>query len=119
MILKTYQACNLPVPGDDGLKTKSLVLCEDLEDIPDNELDHCFRQARLNRNDSFFPSTGQIITAWDARSAAIRREKENNAPKMIGEPTPEGISTDVRDYIKRPTPEKLAKLREKYPNAGF
>lgn len=121
MILKMYHACNLPVPGDDGLRTKAMVFCEDLDDIPDSELDHCFREARIKRNDSFFPSTGEVMTAWGHRSAEIVRLRENEEGeiKQLSESAPEGMGTDCNDYMENPTPEKLERLRKKYPNAGF
>jgi hypothetical protein len=121
MILKMYHACNSPVPGDDGLKTKAMVFCEDLEDIPDSELDHCFRQARLKRNDSFFPATGEILKAWSLRSEEINRPKDSAAERMkeLPPPAPPDMAKDSAEYIANPTPEKLEALREKYPDAGF
>ena len=120
-LVKTFSACNQNPPGNDGLTTKALIFCEDLEDIPTSELDHCFRQARIDSNDSFFPSTGKVMAAWDNRSAEIVRlrdaeEKEN---LTLPEPAPEEMAADCNDYIKDPTPEKLEVLRAKYPNAGF
>lgn len=117
VITKTYTACNLPIPDKGGMAAKVYVFCEDLEDIPDNELDHCFRQARLNRQDSFFPSTAQVLKAWEQRANEIRREREKN--KALPEPSSIEMGRDCANYMSDPTPEKLKRLREKYPNAGF
>lgn len=118
-LTKTYTACGLPIPNENGLKVKTFVFCEDLDDIPDRELDVCFRIARLSRNDSFFPATGQLIKAWQTRSAEIERDKQENEIKELPEPSPEGIETDCNNYFLNPTPEKLEELKKKYPNAGF
>jgi hypothetical protein len=121
VLTKTFLALNQKPPGDEGLMTKAFVFCEDLDDIPTEELDYCFRQARLNRSDSFFPSTGEVMTAWSHRSAEIVRLKENEEQEnlQLPEPAPLDMAKDSADYISNPTPEKLAALKEKYPNAGF
>ena len=118
---KTSLALNQKPPSDDGLMTKALVFDEDLEGIPTDELDYCFRQARLNRNDSFFPSTGEVMTAWEHRSAEIVRVRENEESQnlQLPERAPEGMGTDCEDYVANPTPEKLEELKAKYPDAGF
>jgi hypothetical protein len=121
VLLKTYLALNQKPPGENGLLTRALVVGEDLDDIPTEELDYCFRQARLSRSDSFFPSTGEVMTVWGHRSAEIVRLRENKEGevKQLSEPAPEGIGTDCDDYVANPTPEKLKRLQDKYPNAGF
>ena len=53
VLTKTFLALNQNTPTEKSLTIKAMVFCEDLEDIPTVELDYCFRQARLNRNDSF------------------------------------------------------------------
>lgn len=121
VLTKTFLACNQTPPNDNALTTKAMVFCEDLEDIPTGELDHCFRQARINRSDSFFPSTGEIMTAWEHRKGEINRlkEEENRKSIQLPEPAPEDMGIDCAEYLKNPTPEKLEKLKYKYPNAGF
>jgi hypothetical protein len=120
-LTKTFLALNQKPPGDEGLITKALVFCEDLDDIPTEELDYCFRQARISRADSFFPSTGEIVAEWGHRQAEIvrLREKEEKQSLQLPEPAPLDMAKDCTEYMLRPTPEKLENLRNKYPNAGF
>lgn len=122
-VTKTYLACNMPMPTDEGLKAKVAVMLEDLDCIPTAAIDKCFRVARLARKDSFFPSTGEIMRAWQEVKADYERRKEaldtRKRLRALPEHYPADLAKDTRDYISNSTPEGLARLREKYPHAGF
>jgi hypothetical protein len=111
------------MPSDDGLKAKVAVMLEDLEAVPTAAIDKVFRFARQARKDSFFPSTGELMAAWrEVKADYERRKAEIETRKRLRELPeyyPPELAKDARAYILNPTVEGLARLREKYPSAGF
>ena len=121
-IRKTYLAIDKPAPEAIGMKAKIALFMEDLEGIPTQALDKVFRVGR-QRKPGFFPTTGDLLLAWKDVKAdhehQVELQRTQQSMKALPEHYPSGLAIDARDYINSPTPEKLQKLKEKYPTAGF
>ena len=119
-ISKTYIACNMTEPDTNGMAAKIGVCLEDLSEIPTLALDAVFRTAR-QRKAGFFPSTGELLMAWmDVKAEHNRKvEASKRQQNALPEHYDADMARDARLYVIDRTPERLKKLQEKYPSAGF
>ena len=123
-ITKTYLACNLQEPNENGMKAKTAVFIEDLTDIPTQELDAVFRLSR-QRKAGFYPSTGELLLAWKDIKADNERNKESqdrNEQKALPKPfDPELVAKfkTIPLLAPRERIKEYEALHIKYPLAGY